>query len=115
MAAFRYHFTRMHSLPLTPRMKQKEWTSIETIARNKNFPPNPLQKLNWQIQHKQTNHNQTNETNNNKTWTSFTYYSPKIRKITNLLKDTNVRMAFRNTSTLQQFTKPKINDKNSRT
>jgi hypothetical protein len=44
MATFRY-ITRMHSLPLTPRMKQKEWTSIQTIARNNNFPPNPLQRL----------------------------------------------------------------------
>jgi hypothetical protein len=38
MVAFRYHITRMHSFPLTPMIKQKEWTSIRTIARNNNFP-----------------------------------------------------------------------------
>jgi hypothetical protein len=46
-----------------------------------------------------------------KTWITFTYYSPKIRKITNLLKNTNVRIAFKNTNTLQQSTKPKTNNR----
>ena len=28
LAAYRYHITRMHSLPLTPERKQTEWTLI---------------------------------------------------------------------------------------
>jgi len=38
----------------------------------------------------------------------FTYYSPKIRKITNLFKHTDTDIAFSNTNTLHQLTKPKI-------
>jgi hypothetical protein len=34
MAAYRYHITRMHSLPLDPDKKQKEWKTIQTIAKN---------------------------------------------------------------------------------
>jgi len=42
------------------------------------------------MQHKKKiNHDQTEERNRNKTWTTFTYYSPKVRK-TNLFKNTNV-------------------------
>jgi len=41
----------MHSPPLTPKNKQKEWTSIQLIARNNNFSQNLLHKLNQQIQH----------------------------------------------------------------
>jgi hypothetical protein len=46
MPAFRYHISRMYSLPLDLDNKQKEWKIIQTIARNNNFPQNLLQKLN---------------------------------------------------------------------
>jgi len=111
MAAFRYHITKMHSVPLTPKKKQKEWTPKQLIARNNNFPQNLLHKLNRKMQHKKINHDETEERNKNKTWTAFTYYSPKIRKITNLFKNTNVAIALKNTYTLQQFTKQKPNNK----
>jgi len=38
VAAFRYHATRMHSLPVIPERKQKEWTLIQLITQNNNFP-----------------------------------------------------------------------------
>jgi hypothetical protein len=43
----------------------------------------------------------------NKKLAVFTYYNPTIRKITNLFKHTDVRIAFRNTNSLSQLTKPK--------
>ena len=52
MAAYRCIITRMHSLPLDPGKKQKEWKTIQTIAKNNNFPQQLLQKINRQIQHK---------------------------------------------------------------
>jgi hypothetical protein len=59
-AAFRYHITRMHLLPLTAEQKQKEWKIIQHVATKNNFPQNPLQKLKQQIIH--TDHPQkTNE------------------------------------------------------
>ena len=72
---------------------------IQTIARNNNFPQNFLQKLNRQIQH-QIDHTQTEEKEKDKkTWTTFTYHSPKIRKITNSFKHKNIGIAFRNATT----------------
>jgi hypothetical protein len=38
MAAFRFHITQIHSLPLDPDKKQKEWKKIQSIAKNNNFP-----------------------------------------------------------------------------
>jgi hypothetical protein len=32
MAAFRFHITRMHSLPLDTDKKEKEWTTIQFIG-----------------------------------------------------------------------------------
>jgi hypothetical protein len=43
-----------------------------------------------------------------KLWTTFTYHSPKIRKITNLVKNTNIDIAFRTTTSINQLTKPTI-------
>jgi hypothetical protein len=42
-----------------------------------------------------------------KKWATFTYYSPKIRKLTNLLKHTNINIAFKSTNIIQRYTKPK--------
>jgi hypothetical protein len=79
----------MHLFPLTAEKKLKELKIIQHIATKNNFPPNLLQKLKQQIIHK--DHPQkTND--NQKTWTTFTYYSLQIRKITNLLKNTNIRI-----------------------
>ena len=54
-AAFRFHITRMHSLPLNPDKKQTEWEIIQSIAKNNNFPQHLLLKLNRQILHKVNN------------------------------------------------------------
>ena len=86
-----------------PDKKQKEWKTIQHIAKNNNFPRCLLQKLNHQIQSK-VNH--IHNEKKHKIWTTFTYHSPKIRRITNLLKNTNVGIAFKATATLQQFLIP---------
>jgi hypothetical protein len=36
----------------------------------------------------------------------------KIRKFVNIFKYTNINIAFKNTNTIQQYTKPKTIDKN---
>jgi hypothetical protein len=38
-------------------------------------------------------------------WTTFTYQSPQIRKVTNLFRNTKIGMAFKATATLQ-FIRP---------
>ena len=82
--------------------KQKEWKTIQTIAENNNFPKRMIQKLNWKIQQKAT-HTQTKD-KTRKIWTTFTYHSPKIRKITNLLKNTHIGIAFKAKTITQQLT-----------
>jgi hypothetical protein len=37
MAAFRFHISRMHSLPMDLDIKQKEWAIIQSIAKNNIF------------------------------------------------------------------------------
>jgi len=48
----------------------------------------------------------------NKKWITFTYHSPLIRKVTNLFKDTNIKIAFRANSTVYQQLVQKTNSMN---
>jgi len=74
-----------NAIPTANNRKTKtEWKTIKTIAKSNNFPDKVIIQLKSETKHK-TRDNETN-TNKNKKWAVFTYYSPRIRKITNLFK-----------------------------
>ena len=75
-------------------------TSVQ-IAQNNNFLRKIILNLNQKIKYNRSNQDKKN------IWTTFTYYTPKIRKITNLFKQTNVGIAFKTTNTTQQLMKQK--------
>ena len=85
IATYRNYITIMHSLPLRPKWKQTEWTLIQLNAQNNKFPQKLTQNLNLEIQHKKPTRIKQLK-NRNKKWTAFTYYSPRIRKITKLFQ-----------------------------
>jgi hypothetical protein len=69
------------------------------------FPTKVIQ----QIKEKETaklntkeNKEQRERTNNNKKWVTFTYYSTLVRKVTNLFKNIDIRIAFRTNNTIYQ-------------
>ena len=94
-------------MPITEKSKQNEWKTIIAIAENNDFPINILTNLKIKITNKekreQTQQQQeiTTQKNKNK-WVTFTYHSPLIRRITNLFKQTNIKIGFRATNTIQQ-------------
>jgi len=71
---------------------------MQLIAQHNNFPLKPIQNWKQRIWHKRTSQE---ENDNNKKWVTFTYYSPRVRKITDLFKHT---IAFKTTYTIQQPT-----------
>jgi len=83
---------------------------VGTMAQNNNFPESLITNLKVQI--KQQKVHQTQDKDDNQKRATFSYYSPKIGKLTNLFKHTNINIAFKNTNTIQQYTKPKVLDKN---
>src|SRR5215469_15919665 len=75
------------------------------MARN-NIPTHFLTNLKRNIQQKLNRpHPHTDPVGNTKRAT-FTYTSPHIRKITNLFKNTNVKVTFKSNNTIAQLTKP---------
>jgi hypothetical protein len=73
----------MYNLPLNKEKQLKEWTTILKIARNNNFPDNLLFRLRQQTIQKINLTTPPKGPQNNTKWTTFTYTSPQIRKITN--------------------------------
>jgi len=102
IATYRHHITRMHSLPLTQKWKQTEWTSIQLIMQNNNVPQRLIQNLNLRKRNKRGGE-QTNKKMDN-----IHILQPQVRKITNLFKHTNIGISFKSMNTIQQLTKPKL-------
>ena len=110
MAAYRFYIERMLKLPLSHTRQLKEGKTIlliALIATANNFPITVLQKLKWQIQHKITKPPPAKNAESKK-WATFTY-SPHIRKITNLFRNTNIKIGYKCSNTLAQLTKPTSN------
>jgi hypothetical protein len=103
----------MLSLPLNQKQRNNEWLHIQHVTENNGSPLNLLLRLRRNIQHN-TPHN-TNSPNRlphplpKKKWATFTYTSPQIRKITNLIKHTDVNISLKGYNTVAKLLKPDRN------
>jgi hypothetical protein len=93
LAAYRYMINRMLTLPLTVERRNNAWQKkILTIANNNYYPLHLIAKLKVHTQQIQ----QGNKTKNkSKEWAKFTYRSAKVRPIINLLKHTDIKIAYK--------------------
>ena len=91
----------MSNLPLSKQNQKKEWQTILAIARNNSFPANKIIKLRKQIEHKRNRQETITNPEKKDKWTTFTYYSPLIRKITNLLKNTDIPITLKSSNSLR--------------
>ena len=65
-----------------------------------------IQRLNQSIQQNVNLHIPQSSTEKRpKKWTTFTYYHPSVRLITNLFKNTDINIAFRSTNTIRNYMK----------
>jgi hypothetical protein len=80
----------------------------QQLPEENNTQPKPENntQTNQKIKHNISNKDENNR-DKKKIWTTFTYYTPKIRKITNLFKQTNIGVVFKTTNTTQQLLKQK--------
>jgi hypothetical protein len=98
MAAYRFLIERMLTFPLGKKQQQKEWETIQQIAHSNNFPENlRMRKL--------TQPTPPTKRNDTK-WALFKYTSPHVRKITNIFKQTNGKVAFKTNSAILHLTRP---------
>ena len=104
----------MYTLPLDKEQQDREWHHIVNTAYSNKIPQILLSRLRHRIQRKYTlpkAPTPTPTTNTpsaikNTKWATFTYTSPQIRKITNLFKHSNVRIAYMCTNTISHLSNP---------
>ena len=97
MAAFRCYINRLAALPITQEEKNTERTTILNMAKNNGFPTDKIVSLKTQmLKHPQG----TKPTTDTIRWATFTYHSSAVRKITNLFRNSNIRIAFRTMNTI---------------
>ena len=87
-------------LPIPQKDKEAEWTTILGIAKNNGFPRNNIERLKENLIKK--GHQLTDKEPTKSKWIPFTYFGPEVRRITNLFKSTNVKIAFRTINRIQQ-------------
>jgi hypothetical protein len=103
MATFNSYIHRLLNMPLTNRARHEEWNTILAIAETNGYQPHIVYDLKARLMnkvHKQRHEN--TDTLTHKRWTVFTYFSPLIRRVTNIFKHTGLKIIFRTINTLQQ-------------
>jgi hypothetical protein len=92
----------MNLLPLTAQNKHKECNTIPHNYKISTFPCSLLSKLDKQISRKLSlTPLHTYMSANYKKVFSLTYYNPMLRKITNIFKDTSIKISFRTNNTIR--------------
>jgi hypothetical protein len=73
-------------------------------AKSNGFPMKHINRINQHIQRKKnTPAPNTTAIHSKKIRTTFTYFSPNVRTITNLFKHTNLQITYKTTNTIQQL------------
>jgi len=78
----------MITLPVTEKARKEEWKTILAIAKNNEYPIHVINNLKEKLTIKKQKHQRHQQhpiiNQHNKKWVTFTYFSPIIRRITNL-------------------------------
>jgi hypothetical protein len=99
-ADYRYHIKRTEILPLSEHKRERKKNIIKQIATDNGYPQIMIDHIQNCI-HK-LKKPQTKDPTDQK-WVTFTYFNPEIRKITNIFRNTKLRIAFRLTNTLSRY------------
>ena len=89
------------------RKTKKRMEENKNYSSKQQFPDKVITQLKSQTKKNTQNTGKRNKHKQKQKKTVFTYHSPRIWKLTNLFKHTDIDIAFRSTNTIQHLTKPK--------
>ncbi|XP_049831381.1 uncharacterized protein LOC126272518 [Schistocerca gregaria] len=111
MAYFRSTLNRLHKIPLEPVKKEKEISIIKTIASNNGYDPLIIDKLSQKI-HKPSASKTVHQTTmlltqdtveKSRKYVALPFLGSISYKISNLFKNTNIKISFHTNNKLQQL------------
>jgi hypothetical protein len=103
-AAYTHYINRAITLPITEQARTRMAEHKQHSSKNC-FPTKIIRQMKEKERaklNKKEIEEQEKHTNNSKKWVTFTYHSPLVRKVTNLFKNTDIRIAFRTNKTIHQ-------------
>jgi hypothetical protein len=110
LATYKNWIHRLHTLPLNTNNKNKELSTITNIGLNNGYKKEDILQLYNKFKLRENNSDDTAK--RQQKWVSLTYTGHYIRKITKLFKDTNIKIAYKSTTTLDKLLNEKQKKKN---
>jgi hypothetical protein len=101
-AAIRFLYNRLHTYDLDEDAKSKELNTIHNILHNNMFP---LQYYNFVSKHSNYNHTLSQPQTYTHKWTTFTYVVKETRFITQIFKNTDLKIAYKVNNTIETLLK----------
>jgi hypothetical protein len=100
LAAYKNWIHRLLRLPLNEN-KRKELNTIINIALNKRYKKDDIMNLHNKLKYQQNN--QRNSIKMELKWVTFTYMGNYMPKITKFFKNSNLKVAFKTTTTISKL------------
>jgi hypothetical protein len=102
-SAVNYLFDRMNTYKITHENRAQDNLIVKEILKNNGYQQqNTYRKYKYKPPFTNTTHEtQTTE------WSTFTYYGPDTTTITKLFRNTNLKIAYKTTNTIENHLKPK--------
>jgi hypothetical protein len=101
LAAYKSCLHRLHTLSLNTNNKNEELNTIINIGLNNGYKKEDILHLHNKVKNRKNILDDTTQKQHK--WISFTYAGHYIRKVTKLFKDTNIKIAYKTTSTLDKL------------
>jgi hypothetical protein len=102
-AAYRSCIHRLRDLPISETNRQHELNTILNIALNNGYKTQGIMQIYNKPINQYNTSNYTSNIDRDHKWITFTYTRNYICKITNLFKDTNLKIAFKTTTKLNNL------------
>jgi hypothetical protein len=91
----------MHTYPITKIATETEKNTIKNILYNNEYDTSLIEKPTNQGKQRTDTH--TDPQNQKIKWVTFTYYGKETRKITNIFRDTKLKVAYRRRNTISNI------------
>jgi hypothetical protein len=104
-SAINYLINRMNTYPLTHTSKGQEQTIIEEILKKNEYQQSIIHHKRINKTHENPPQGTQKIQKEKQKWATFTYSGPETITLTNLFRDTNLKIAYKTTNTIQHHLK----------
>jgi hypothetical protein len=97
-AALRYLYNRVYAYDLDEEAKTNEINTILNIMHKNKYPPQPFK---FTLKDSNLNSTFTKTKTQEHTWVTFTYTGKETRLVTQLFRNTNLKISYRTNNTIE--------------